>query len=104
VLARQHHGHQRGLCDESGSTSGKVLDGQWIDGSAPGATAITLAAGKEGSWPGPRPVAPSGDQIHLVDKNVLFSGSELRRRWRMIWARRSCCTRRGCFHFCCRLA
>lgn len=27
-------------------TSGKVLDGQWIDGSAPGATGITLAAGK----------------------------------------------------------
>jgi len=27
-------------------TSGKVLDGQWIDGSAPGATGIGLAAGK----------------------------------------------------------
>lgn len=27
-------------------SSGSVLDGQWIDGSAPGATAITLAAGK----------------------------------------------------------
>jgi uncharacterized protein (TIGR03437 family) len=26
-------------------SSGKVLDGQWIDGSAPGATAITLAGG-----------------------------------------------------------
>ena len=37
-------------------TSGKVLDGQWIDGSAPGATAITLAAGKvwiTGQTPGP---------------------------------------------------
>jgi len=37
-------------------TSGKVLDGQWIDGSAPGATAITLAAGKvwiTGETPGP---------------------------------------------------
>jgi len=26
-------------------SSGKVLDGQWIDGSAPGATGIALAAG-----------------------------------------------------------
>jgi hypothetical protein len=37
-------------------TSGKVLDGQWIDGSAPGATAIALAAGKvwiTGQTPGP---------------------------------------------------
>jgi uncharacterized protein (TIGR03437 family) len=37
-------------------SSGKVLDGQWIDGSAPGATAITLAAGKlwiTGQTPGP---------------------------------------------------
>ena len=37
-------------------TSGKVLDGQWIDGSAPRATAITLAAGKvwiTGPTPGP---------------------------------------------------
>jgi uncharacterized protein (TIGR03437 family) len=37
-------------------TSGRVLDGQWIDGSAPGATAITLAAGKvwiTGQTPGP---------------------------------------------------
>jgi uncharacterized protein (TIGR03437 family) len=37
-------------------TSGKVLDGQWIDGSAPGATAITLTAGNVwiiGETPGP---------------------------------------------------
>jgi len=37
-------------------TSGKVLDGQWIDGSAPGATAITLAVGNvwiTGETPGP---------------------------------------------------
>jgi uncharacterized protein (TIGR03437 family) len=36
--------------------SGEVLDGQWIDGSAPGATAITLAAGDvwlTGETPGP---------------------------------------------------
>ena len=42
--------------------SGKVLDGQWIDGSAPGATGITLAAGKvwiTGETPAPDvPISP----------------------------------------------
>jgi uncharacterized protein (TIGR03437 family) len=42
--------------------SGKVLDGQWIDGSAPGAAGITLAAGKvwiTGETPAPDvPISP----------------------------------------------